>query len=117
MVESSPADPTEGAERLLTERHPLVSDSELERMSRGLTLAAQEAQSPCTQHPDLWFDSKSQSSVRDAKAACVKRCDVREQCLAYAVAADERYGVWGGRFTPDGYPLSYVRKTRADDSM
>jgi WhiB family redox-sensing transcriptional regulator len=32
---------------------------------------------------------------RRAKAVCAA-CPVREQCLAHAVAYDERYGIWGG---------------------
>lgn len=33
--------------------------------------------------------------VAQAKATC-GRCPVRAQCLAYALANDERYGIWGG---------------------
>ncbi|MBA3289173.1 MAG: WhiB family transcriptional regulator [Acidimicrobiia bacterium] len=32
---------------------------------------------------------------RRAKSVCAA-CTVRAECLAYAIAADERYGVWGG---------------------
>lgn len=31
-----------------------------------------------------------------AKRVC-RRCPVRAECLAYAIANDERYGVWGGK--------------------
>jgi WhiB family redox-sensing transcriptional regulator len=43
--------------------------------------------------PDRWTDPA------DAKAVCAG-CEVREQCLAQALANGERYGVWGG-LTPD----------------
>ena len=32
---------------------------------------------------------------RRAKTVCAS-CPVQTQCLEYAVASDERYGVWGG---------------------
>ena len=32
---------------------------------------------------------------RRAKAVCAT-CSVRSQCLAHAIARDERYGIWGG---------------------
>jgi hypothetical protein len=33
--------------------------------------------------------------TRDAKRLCAS-CDVREQCLDYALDNDERFGIWGG---------------------
>jgi WhiB family transcriptional regulator, redox-sensing transcriptional regulator len=39
--------------------------------------------------------SGSTKQAMQAKAICA-RCDVRTQCLEYALSADERYGVWGG---------------------
>ena len=44
--------------------------------------------------PDLWFPEKG-GSTREAKALCA-RCPVRPECLGYALAHDERFGVWGG---------------------
>jgi WhiB family transcriptional regulator, redox-sensing transcriptional regulator len=34
-------------------------------------------------------------STRDAKKVC-QGCEVRVECLAYALEHDERFGVWGG---------------------
>ena len=34
-------------------------------------------------------------STREAKAVC-QSCEVRQQCLEYALANDERFGIWGG---------------------
>ena len=34
-------------------------------------------------------------STRDAKKICAG-CDVKAQCLEYALANDERFGIWGG---------------------
>ncbi len=49
---------------------------------------------PCAVGPaEAWWPSREQTT--DAAAAC-RMCPAREACLAYAVAADERSGVWGG---------------------
>lgn len=44
--------------------------------------------------PETFFPEKGGSS-RDAKRICAQ-CEVRIQCLNYALRHDERYGVWGG---------------------
>lgn len=44
--------------------------------------------------PEAFFPDQG-GSVREAKAVCA-RCEVRAQCLAYALEHDERFGVWGG---------------------
>jgi WhiB family transcriptional regulator, redox-sensing transcriptional regulator len=45
--------------------------------------------------PELFYTERGEST-REAKAVCAG-CPVREECLLYAVANVERYGVWGGR--------------------
>lgn len=44
--------------------------------------------------PEAFFPLKGGSS-RAAKNVCL-RCDVRAECLAYALEHDERFGIWGG---------------------
>lgn len=44
--------------------------------------------------PEAFFPNKGQPS-KQAKQIC-QGCDVRAECLAYALARDERFGVWGG---------------------
>ena len=44
--------------------------------------------------PDLFYP-ESGAPNRDAKRICAG-CDVRAECLAYALAHRERFGVWGG---------------------
>ena len=34
-------------------------------------------------------------STREAKKVC-QTCDVKQVCLEYALAHDERFGIWGG---------------------
>jgi hypothetical protein len=44
--------------------------------------------------PNAFFPDKGESTT-PAKQICL-HCQVRQQCLDYAVAHDERFGVWGG---------------------
>ena len=47
---------------------------------------------------DLFF-SETKTDWRVARMFCAS-CPVREQCLDYAIANDERYGIWGGLTPP-----------------
>lgn len=44
--------------------------------------------------PEAFFPEKG-GSTREAKLVCM-RCDVRGECLDYALQHDERFGIWGG---------------------
>ena len=44
--------------------------------------------------PEAFFPEKG-GSTRDAKRICTS-CDVRAECLEYALRNDERFGIWGG---------------------
>lgn len=44
--------------------------------------------------PESFFPEKG-GSTRDAKKIC-ESCDVRAQCLEFALEHDERFGIWGG---------------------
>jgi WhiB family redox-sensing transcriptional regulator len=44
--------------------------------------------------PEAFFPEKG-GSTREAKRIC-QGCDVRAECLDYALAHDERFGIWGG---------------------
>lgn len=50
---------------------------------------------PCSQaDADAWFPEKGESSA-EAKRICAD-CDVREQCLEWALANHEQFGIYGG---------------------
>ncbi len=67
-----------------------------------IDLFADEAEEPewqdralCAQtDPEAFFPEKG-GSTREAKRIC-QGCDVRAECLEYALAHDERFGIWGG---------------------
>ena len=49
----------------------------------------------CSQtDPEAFFPEKG-GSTREAKRIC-SRCEVRAECLEYALENDERFGIWGG---------------------
>jgi WhiB family redox-sensing transcriptional regulator len=44
--------------------------------------------------PEAFFPENG-GSTREAKRICTS-CEVRSQCLEYALDHDERFGIWGG---------------------
>jgi WhiB family redox-sensing transcriptional regulator len=48
-------------------------------------------------YPPMHTEGKHERLARErrAKSICAA-CPVRLRCLEYAIAADERYGIWGG---------------------
>ncbi|PMD06669.1 WhiB family transcriptional regulator [Brevibacterium paucivorans] len=56
---------------------------------------AWQDQALCAQtDPEAFFPEKG-GSTREAKRVCAS-CEVRSECLEYALANDERFGIWGG---------------------
>ena len=54
-----------------------------------------QAEALCSQtDPEAFFPEKG-GSTRDAKRVC-SECPVSTACLDYALAKDERFGIWGG---------------------
>src|ERR687892_1822506 len=49
--------------------------------------------------PDLFFPVGTTGpallQIEAAKAVC-RQCDVREECLQYAIDSNQEYGIWGG---------------------
>ena len=57
--------------------------------------SAWQAVALCAQtDPEAFFPEKG-GSTREAKSVC-KVCEVKNECLEYALTHDERYGIWGG---------------------
>ena len=60
-----------------------------------LTELAWQERALCAQtDPEAFFPEKG-GSTREAKKVCLG-CEVRGDCLEYALAHDERFGIWGG---------------------
>ncbi len=54
-----------------------------------------QAKALCSQtDPEAFFPEKG-GSTRDAKKVCTE-CEVKVECLEYALANQERFGIWGG---------------------
>lgn len=59
------------------------------------TLMGWQERALCAQtDPEAFFPEKG-GSTREAKKVCAS-CEVRAECLDYALAHDERFGIWGG---------------------
>lgn len=61
--------------------------------------------------PEAFFPEKG-GSTREAKRICAG-CDVRAECLEYALAHDERFGVWGGLSERERHRLTRARTAAA----
>ena len=59
-----------------------------------LTLAAQ-AVGPVLAPSQVWTLANYVMTTREAKRVCMS-CEVRAECLEYALEHDERFGIWGG---------------------
>ncbi|MER5181167.1 WhiB family transcriptional regulator [Streptomyces sp. NPDC002896] len=70
-------------------------------------LAWQE-QALCAQTGGDFFFPEPGSSVREAKSIC-RLCEIRSECLEYALDNDERFGVWGGLSEKERQRLRRIR--------
>jgi WhiB family redox-sensing transcriptional regulator len=57
--------------------------------------AWQDAASCATADPEAWFPEPGGHDGEMAKAVC-RSCPVKRECLEYAMARNEQWGVWGG---------------------
>lgn len=61
----------------------------------GLLNEAWRDRALCAQtDPEAFFPEQG-GSTREAKKVC-RACDVRAECLEYALERNERFGIWGG---------------------
>ena len=74
--------------------HELQLITTIEIDEDGGELSWQERALCAQTDPEAFFPEKG-GSTREAKKVCVG-CDVRGECLEYALAHDERFGIWGG---------------------
>ena len=71
------------------------TQTELLQIQGGPSSSDWQERALCAQtDPEAFFPEKG-GSTREAKKVCLA-CDVRGECLEYALANDERFGIWGG---------------------
>lgn len=58
--------------------------------------------------PDIFFPEKG-GSTAPATSIC-SQCEVRAECLEYAISNDIRHGIWGGMSDNDRRRISRERK-------
>lgn len=106
-----------------TERPPSVTASSVQRARRQgvrpsardewLLLAAaldgQSSRVPCQVHPAPFF-AADDAAVAEARTACTW-CPVQRECLEFAQANSEAYGVWGGS-DPTDRARAHARERR-----
>src|SRR5580658_11001821 len=68
---------------------------EIVELMSGMEDRGWQARSNCMGvDPDLFFPERG-SSTREAKEVC-RGCVVRDDCLEFAIANGEKFGIWGG---------------------
>jgi WhiB family redox-sensing transcriptional regulator len=79
-----------------------VTDTVISLVYDALGIGGDEGPAPAWQDlalcaqtdPEAFFPEKG-GSTREAKRVC-RACEVRQECLEYALEHDERFGIWGG---------------------
>lgn len=79
---------------------PAIRVRSLEKLEEVPPLMDWRHRSACLdEDPELFFPIGNTGpailQIEEAKQVC-RRCDVREQCLAWALEAGQDHGVWGG---------------------
>ncbi len=72
-----------------------MADSDLAQLFGLPGEASWQERALCAQtDPEAFFPEKG-GSTREAKKICTG-CEVKGECLEYALQHDERFGIWGG---------------------
>lgn len=84
-----------GEEAVASDRPELDLVGGLDGMDAGPAAEQWQERALCAQtDPEAFFPEKG-GSTREAKQICAG-CEVRTECLEYALEHDERFGIWGG---------------------
>ncbi|AUH68385.1 transcriptional regulator [Gordonia sihwensis] len=75
-------------------RHLSVVANEFEELFDAVEEQWQDRALCAQTDPEAFFPEKG-GSTREAKRIC-QGCEVKAECLEYALHNDERFGIWGG---------------------
>ena len=80
---------------LLHDHEAKVGAGDIQALMGGSETSGWQARANCMGvDPDLFFPERG-SSTREAKEVC-RGCVVRTDCLEFAIANGEKFGIWGG---------------------
>ena len=83
------------ASGMMWSQHPLDDLGVLAELFDATEEQDWQERALCAQtDPEAFFPDKG-GSTREAKRIC-QGCEVRAECLEYALGHDERFGIWGG---------------------
>lgn len=66
-------------------------------------------------NPDLFFPERG-ASTREAKEVC-RNCVVQNDCLEYALANSEKFGIWGGMSERERRRIRRQRNKARQDAL
>lgn len=74
----------------------LRQSKEVQELQHRLNVAINENGAACDGYTEEFYaDPEDKMSARMAKFICAG-CPIKQECLDYAMAAQEDYGIWGG---------------------
>lgn len=87
----------------------------------GYESASWRESAACSQaDPELFFPiakaGPARSEIQRAKAVCAS-CPVRQSCLAFALATNQEYGIWGGYDEDERRWLRHRREARTATTL
>lgn len=93
----------------------MTLDRHLNRKYSNLMKALQDNEgAECEQVPEIFFPygfdmQMYDLEIKSAKTIC-NRCPIKNDCLDYALEADEPFGIWGGTTPADRRQLKKYRR-------
>lgn len=94
-----------------------MTDDELDLPPAGAAFVV-DGPTPCKDDPEVFFPSerpgpRAGTSPYEAARRLCQLCPAQQPCLEWALAHDERFGVWGGLSPDERRVLARNRKERS----
>jgi hypothetical protein len=58
---------------------------------------------------EIFYPDRGDSASADMARKICRMCDVKKQCLQYAVDNNERHGIWGGTIERERRPMLKIK--------